>query len=355
MDGNKFCFILFSDHVTAAHREHIVALRAAGLVWREVISLMRKNGCNVSERTVRQIWYNYKKCGSAQERKHSGRPRVCGERAERVVIRTARANRSASFNELSKSLTDVGLHLSRNTVARVLDRNGYARRGVCHRPTLNPRQKAARLAWARAHSTWQVCHWSRVVFSDEKIFQSISDRPGQRITRKSSERLLPICVRRVSRSGPQVHTWGCIGWRGAGPLKRVIGTLSAGRYQGNIIHDIALLGKNLCRKGRNKFIFQQDKAPAHWARTTREFLAREDVPLLPWPGNSPDLNPVEHAWSFVSRKLSSRPPPGNQELYWEAIQNEWRTIPLSTIRGWIASLPRRVQAVIDSGGDYTRY
>lgn len=134
-----------------------------------------------------------------------------------------------------------------------------------------------------------------------------------------------------------------------------MGNLKAAGYQQDIIYDIARLGPKLCRKGRTHFIFQQDRAPAHWARSTREFLARQNVQLLPWPGNSPDLNPVEHAWSFVSRKLSNRPPPKTQAEYWQQVEREWHSIPLKTIRKWIASLPRRVQAVIDSAGDYTRY
>lgn len=188
-----------------------MAFKNAGRPWAEIFSILKKSGCNASGRTIRRIWYNYQKCGSAQERQKSGRPHLCSERAERAVIRHVRANRRASLQEVAGTLNQDGLHLSRNTVARVLGKNGYKRRGVCSRPILNARQRANRLEWAQNYSEWKARHWSRVVFSDEKIFRCDSNRPGQRITRKKGERLSNLCVNRVSKSRPQIHAWGCFG------------------------------------------------------------------------------------------------------------------------------------------------
>ena len=44
------------------------------------------------------------------------------------------------------------------------------------------------------------------------------------------------------------------------------------------------------------FTFQQDNAPAHRAGATVEFLScntPDFISPLPWPPNSPDLNPVD--------------------------------------------------------------
>ncbi len=37
------------------------------------------------------------------------------------------------------------------------------------------------------------------------------------------------------------------------------------------------------------FIFQQDLAPAHTAKSTKSWLNDHDVGVLDWPANSPDL------------------------------------------------------------------
>ncbi len=38
------------------------------------------------------------------------------------------------------------------------------------------------------------------------------------------------------------------------------------------------------------FIFQQDLAPAHTAKSTKSWLNDHGVGMLDWPANSPDLN-----------------------------------------------------------------
>lgn len=319
------------------------------------MKLMKKYGCKAGERTLKRIWSTYIREGRTSVKKRSGRPRKCTRVDEIRIVRKATQNRRASLNRLARELKDPRFDVSAKTVGRVLRRRGYFRRGACSRPTLNARQKLLRLLWAQNHRNWKACHWSTVVFSDEKMFKSTSDKPFTMVTRKKGQRLLKSCVVRTSKSGFVYHAWGALGWRGLSKLRRVQGTLNAARYQANIIFDIDGLGPKLARKGPQYFTFQQDKAPAHFALTTRNFLDQKQVRLLPWPGNSPDLNPVEHAWSYVCRVLSNLPPPKTQAQAEEAIENAWASIPLKVVRSWISSLPRRVKAVIEAEGDYTRY
>ncbi len=55
------------------------------------------------------------------------------------------------------------------------------------------------------------------------------------------------------------------------------------------------------------FIFQQDLAPAHTAKSTKSWLNDHGVGVLDWPANSLDLN-IENLWGIVERKRRNKRP-----------------------------------------------
>ena len=81
-----------------------------------------------------------------------------------------------------------------------------------------------------------------------------------------------------------------------------------------------------------------------------------DFEVLLWPSQSPDLNSIEHLWSYLKRKLAEyeRPSDGILEL-WERVQTEWDKIDPKVCQDLIESMPRRVAAVIKAKGGYTKY
>ena len=57
-----------------------------------------------------------------------------------------------------------------------------------------------------------------------------------------------------------------------------------------------------------------DGAPAHTACATRDLLQTSRISILSWPSCSPDLNPIEHIWDVIGRKVRARDPCNVKEL-----------------------------------------
>uniref|UniRef100_A0A914D472 Tc1-like transposase DDE domain-containing protein n=1 Tax=Acrobeloides nanus TaxID=290746 RepID=A0A914D472_9BILA len=69
---------------------------------------------------------------------------------------------------------------------------------------------------------------------------------------------------------------------------------------------------------------------------------------------APDLNPIEHLWFVLKKRLYRRHFRNADELF-QAIQEEWMPIPPDTILGLVESIPRRMRAVIKAKGYATKY
>ncbi len=63
------------------------------------------------------------------------------------------------------------------------------------------------------------------------------------------------------------------------------------------------------------FIFLQDLAPVHTAKSTKSWLNDHGVGVLDWPANSPDLNSIENLWGIVKKKIRNKRPK-NEQMSW---------------------------------------
>ena len=246
--------------------------------------------------------------------------------------------------------------ISDQTVRNRLHAAGMKGYRACVRIVLRPHHRRARLTWTQLHSRWSRAQWSNVVFSDESRFCLQQGDGRIRVWRRKGERYADNCIREQDRHrGGSVMVWGCIDMEEKSDLVIFDENVTAAVYLDQVINpEIVPLFQR-----RNNLIFMQDNARPHTARITTQHLTNLGiplVPLLPCPATSPDLNPMEHLWDMLERRIRNRPrqPETLQELT-DALIEEWGRIPREQWRKLIVSMRKRCIAVIDADGGHTRY
>lgn len=331
----------------------VVTLKRANWTWARITEFTERNfGRKISRSTCQRILRKYERTGTVSDLPRSGRPPALNVRQQRLVRREMLKDRRKTLRQMSSELKNLGFSASRMTIRRVLSKYRLGRRVAVRRPLLTKRMRQSRLNWAEQHKNWSVDKWKGVVFTDEKIFRVGNNAHGVFVTRSPTEKYEPQCIQRTVKHGLQVHVWGIIGWNGVGSLKLVKGNLTAEAYRRTVINDIGRTGRAVANRNR-RFVFQQDSAPAHTAASTRQFLKRRKIEILPWCGNSPDLNPIENVWSQVARTADYSATTAD-ELF-ANVRRAWLNTPLSYIRRLYHSMPRRVAEVIKRRGGSTKY
>ncbi|GFT79476.1 transposable element Tcb1 transposase [Trichonephila clavipes] len=102
-----------------------------------------------------------------------------------------------------------------------------------------------------------------------------------------------------------------------------------------------------------QFIFLDDNAPCHRTVAAEQLLESEDIERMDWTARSPDLNPIEHVWDFLGRRLAActLPPVTIRELRL-ALQDEWAAMPQQLIDTLILSMGRRCETCLAVRGDH---
>lgn len=96
--------------------------------------------------------------------------------------------------------------------------------------------------------------------------------------------------------------WSCISDEGPGPIHFVEGT---GQYI-NVLENVFLPYLNRLRYPASDYTSMQDGAPCHTSRASMNCINSLNLDVLPWPGNSPDLNLIENCWTYLKRKVYQR-------------------------------------------------
>ncbi|GFX93892.1 transposable element Tcb2 transposase [Trichonephila clavipes] len=131
------------------------------------------------------------------------------------------------------------------------------------------------------------------------------------------------------------------------------GPLTARRYREEILRPIvvpydAAIGDD--------FILMDDNYRTHRANLVEDFLFEEGIVRMEWPACSLDMNPIEHIWDSLGRRVAGRqPPPQTLQELERALLEEWDRIPQIVINSLIDSIPQRCSTFLAVRGNHNPY
>ena len=78
-------------------------------------------------------------------------------------------------------------------------------------------------------------------------------------------------------------------------------------------------------------ILMHDNARPHTARLTQNYLARHKVKVLQLPACSLDMNPIEHVWDVLGRRVRENHVINNVNDLRATLSQEWNVIPMTLL------------------------
>lgn len=327
-------------------RGRIVGMLEAGMSQAEV---SRK--VNRSRYAVQCAWKRWLETSANANLPRSGRPRITTPRNDRQLMNVIRSNRMATYTRISAMLATP---LSRRMVNNRALEGGFRSRRPLLRIPLSPKNRRTRYEWCMELQKKEIGYWNKIVFSDESRFTLDVNDGRVRVHRQISERYLESCISEHDSHGRGgIMVWGAIriGYRSR--LLIIKGNINALRYISDILEPEAI---GFIR-GEPGLLYMQDNARPHVATVTMQHLKSAGVDLLSWPARSPDLNPIEHLWDILGRRLSSAYefPPATLHQLQNRLIEQWDLINTEEIDKLILSMPNRLSECVTKKGGHTHY
>ena len=179
--------------------------------------------------TIFRLKRKLNQTGDVVDLQRTGRPKKTTAGEDRHLRTLHLKNRFRSACETARNWTG-NERISLHTVLRRLKNAGLRSQRPVQKQMLNQRHIAARLAWATRHRRQTIMQWSRIIWSDEKVFHV--DKKDSRICcfRRQNERFQQPNIRQY---GPRqsIMVLAAISAEGKSQIIRFNGNVTAIRYQ----------------------------------------------------------------------------------------------------------------------------
>ena len=351
-----FLLSIFHNEMAPKKKEHSTDLRS--LVIRHFL-----NGDSyasiagkllIPRSTVQSIVQKYKQTKCIVNLFGRGRKRKTTAAVDRIIQRKIKVDRRKSASTVKGEVEkELGISLHANTIRNRLHEIGFYGRVARKKPLVNKINRGKRIDYAKTMIKMPFDYWKHVLWSDESKFEIFRSAGKTIVWRTTEEEFDPKCIVPTTKhGGGSVMVWGCFARNGVGTLCFIDSVMDRFRYR-------EILQENLMRSAvklglQKKFVFQHDNDPKHTAGIVKDWLREKNIETLKWPPWSPDLNPIEHLWDELERRMKKHHPSNREELK-EMLLKEWNSIGTDVTEKLVDSVPNRLYECVRAHGYPTRY
>lgn len=333
----------------------VIGLHKVGKNGKQIFSILKS--LNISQKFVYRTIQRFNETGDVLDRPRTGRPRTA--RSKQIVEAVRSRIRRNPIRK--QTILAREMKIAPRTVSRILRddlRLRAYKRYTGHLLT----DKLKQIRYKRSKKLIREFGSGRyqdILFTDEKIFtvEETYNKQNDRVYARSSYEAKEK-VPRIQRGHhpASVMVWWGVSYHGASHIhfcEKGVKT-SAKVYQEMLTDVVKPLNTTLFKN--KPWVFQQDSAPGHKAKTTQRWL-ENNVPAFiraeDWPSGSPDLNPLDYClWSLLEQKACSKPH-RNVEALKTSLTKAVAEIPLETLRTAIDDfIPRLKLCVKAKGGHF---
>jgi transposase/transcriptional regulator with XRE-family HTH domain len=344
--------------VTVKKKQLSDVQKARALAWNQEhvsqVEICRRLG--VSRSTISRLFSAAKKLNPdvlPSRKIGSGRPRKVSVKMLKKISKDICENPFMTARQIKNKnprlLDDISLRTIRNVLLNYLNLKS---RVAAKKPVLSEKMKQKRLAFAKKYKHWSSSDWCRVCFSDESLFETSMTTNGRLVRRADgTDRYQTQFTSKTINFAPSLMVWGCFSSKGTGGLSVLPQnvTMDSTRY-------LKILQQKLKKpfKEQKCSFFQQDNARVHTAKKITKFLKEENIMVVKWPGNSPDIAPIENLWGLMKCQLERKDIRSISKLRKE-IRKSWRELKLPFLKNLAKSMPKRLQLMIKNRGEMIKY
>ena len=327
----------------------------------------------VSRAHIYRIWKEPSKAANRGKKNMNvgGRPSKLSVREKRRLIRLVSSVRREDPNwTINRLMTRADVtHVSRRTVTRFLNENGYKYLQARKKGLLTKKDRRMRMQFAKKmlneypENVWTTkiafyLDCAGFVYKRNPCDQALA--PTGRVWRKHSEGLAPGCTakgRACGTGGKYVKVVVAISY-GKGVICCIPYDKMDGKYFANFLHEHFDMMVESAEKDSRLWL--QDGDPSQNSALAKEVMKQVNSELLSIPARSPDINPIENLFAVAKaalrREAIERNITAETTNEFEArVKRTLREIPVSTTDRIIESMNHRMRIIIKQKGARLKY